>query len=64
MDNYVWTGKEPPGDDNPDSNIGYDEKVTVRTGLFPGEETMTEEEWRLLQDKWRKKDEEQWALYY
>ena len=35
--------------------IGYDEWMTVRTGLFPFEENLTEEEW--------KEEEEQWALY-
>ena len=64
MDTYVWTGKEPPTDGNPDPNIGHDEWVTVRTGLFPGEEKLTEEEWKEMEKKWREEETEQWALYY
>ena len=64
MDNYVWTGKEPPTEGNPDPNIGQDEWVTVRTGLFPGEEKLTEEEWREMEKKWGEEETEQWALYY
>ena len=60
----MWTGQEPPGDDNPDPNIGYDEWVTVRTGLFPCQENLREEEWKELEQKWRKEEEEQWALYF
>ena len=64
MDTYAWTGKEPPTDGYPDPNIGHDEWVTVRTGLFPSQEKWTEEEWKEMEQKWREEETTQWALYY
>ena len=40
----------------PDPNIGHIEWVTVRTGLFPGKEKLTEQECKEMEQKW--------ALYY
>ena len=46
---FWWTGKEPPGPENPDPNMReYEQEIDV----WEGEMALTEQEWDELQAKW------------
>ena len=60
METYEWTGKEPPGEDNPHPDSG---DIFVPRQCWPGEENLTDEEWKELERKWAKDEQNDWAKY-
>ena len=44
METYDWTGKEPPGEDNPHPDGDF----VVQRQCWPGEENLTEEQLKEL----------------
>ena len=60
-DRYQWTGKEPPGDDNPKPT--FDDDVDVEIQCFPGEENLTEDEWKEMEARWAKEELEDWNTF-
>ena len=60
METYEWTGKEPPGEDNPHPDS---EDFFVPRQLWPAEENLTDEEWKELERKWAEDEQSDWAKY-
>ena len=60
METYEWTGKEPPGEDNPYPDSG---DIFVLRQCWPGEENLTDEEWKELERKWAEDEQSDWAKY-
>ena len=61
METYEWTGKEPPGEDNPHPDSG---DYFVQRKSWPGEEKLTDEEWKEMERKWAEEEQSDWAKYW
>ena len=61
METYEWTGKEPPGEDNPHPDS---EDFFVPRQLWPAEENLTDEEWKELERRWAEDEQGDWNKYW
>ena len=61
METYEWTGKEPPGEDNPHPDSG---DFYVQRQCLPGEENLTDEEWKEMERKWAEEEQSDSDKYW
>ena len=59
METYDWTGKEPPGEDNPHPDGDF----VVQRQCWPGEENLSEEDWKKLELKWSEEERAGWEAH-
>ena len=61
METYDWTGKEPPGEDNPHPDSG---DFFLPRQCWPEEENLTEDEWKELELRWSEQENNDWNNYW
>ena len=60
METFEWTGKEPPGEDNPHPDSG---DFFVPRQCRPGEENLADVEWKEQERKWAEDEQNVWNKY-